>query len=107
VSSAADDAARIADAVASAVRRCPAVAGLHGGGLVQVATFLPGRRVDGVRVGEDAVQVSVVAAYGIPLVALTDQVRSAAAPLAGGRRIDVHVADLQLPEEQQLALPAP
>jgi hypothetical protein len=102
-----DDTARIADAIVSAVRRCPAVAGLHGGGLVHVATYLPGRRVDGVRVGEDDVQISVVAAHGIPLLALTDQVRSAVAPLAGSRRIDVHVADLQLPEEQQLALPSP
>jgi hypothetical protein len=94
-----------ADAIASAARRCPAVADLHGGGLVQVATYLPGRRVEGVRVEEDRVLVSVVAAWGMPLVALTDQVRAAVTPLAGGRRVDVHIADIQLPGEETLALP--
>jgi hypothetical protein len=99
-------AAPTADAIASAVRRCPAVADLHGGGPVRVATFLPGRRVNGVRVDDDRVQVSVVAAYGIPLTALADQVRSAVAALTGARQIDVHIADLQLPADQPLALPA-
>ena len=94
-----------ADAIASAARRCPAVADLHGGDLVQVATYLPGRRVDGVRVEEDRVLVSVVAAWGVPLVALTDQVRAAVTRLAGGRRVDVHVADIRLPGEETLALP--
>jgi hypothetical protein len=95
----------LADAVASAVRRCPAVAGLHGGGPVQVATYLPGRRVEGVRLEDDRVLVSVVAAYGAPLTALTGQVRAAVGPLAGGRRVDVHVADVRLPGEEPPALP--
>ena len=47
-----------------------------------------------------------MAAYGTPIIALVDQVRAALAPVARGRRIDVHVHDLQLPEEQQPALPA-
>jgi hypothetical protein len=94
-----------ADAIASVTRRCPAVADLHGGGLVQVATYLPGRRVDGVRVEDDRVLVSVVAAWGMPLIALTEQVRAAVTPLAGGRRVDVHVADIRLPGEETLALP--
>ena len=95
-----------ADAIAAAARRCPAVADLYGGGLVQVATFLPGRRVEGVRLGDERVLLSVVAAWGVPLVALTEQVRAAVAPLAGGRRVDVHVADIRLPGEGPLALPA-
>ncbi len=95
-----------ADAIAAAVRACPAVAGLYGGGLAPVVTLLPGRRVDGVHVDDDSVQLAVVAAYGPPLIALVDQVRAAVAPLAGGRRIDVCVADLQLPGEEQPALPA-
>jgi hypothetical protein len=94
-----------ADAIASAARRCPAVADLHGGGLVQVATYLPGRRVDGVRVADDSVLVSVVAVWGMPLVAHTGQVRAAVAPLAGERRVDVHVADIRLPGEETPALP--
>lgn len=98
--------ARHADAIAAAVRRCPAVADLDVGGPVQVATYLPGRRVDGVRVQDDRVGVSVVAAWGVPLIALADQVRAAVAPLAGRRRVDIHVADIQLPGEEPPALPA-
>lgn len=94
-----------ADAIAAAVRRCPAVADLSGGGAVQIATYLPGRRVDGVRLGDDAIAVSVVAVFGIPVIAVADQVRAAVAPLAAGRRIDVHVADVRLPGEGPPELP--
>jgi hypothetical protein len=100
------DVGAAADAIASAARRCPAVADLYGGGLVQVATFLPGRRVEGVRLEEQRVLLSVVAAWGVPLVALADQVRAAVAPLAGGRRVDIHVAEIRLPGEETLALPS-
>lgn len=99
------DLGAVADVIASAARRCPAVADLYGGGPVQVATFLPGRRVEGVQLEEERVLLSVVAAWGAPLIALTDQVRAAVAPLAGGRRIDIHVAEIRLPGEETLALP--
>ena len=95
-----------ADALTAAVLACPAVAALHGGRLGQLTTFLPGRRVEGVRVTDERVQVGVVAAYGLPMGLVADQVRTALAPLAGGRPIDVHVADLQLPDEGPRALPA-
>lgn len=94
-----------ADAIAAAVLACPAVASLHGGTFSEVVTLLPGRRIEGVRLTEDRVQVGVVAAYGTPLILLTGQVRTAVGPLAGGRPVDVHIGDLQLPEDQQLALP--
>jgi hypothetical protein len=97
--------AAAADEIAGRVLDLPGVAALHGGGLVQVATVLPGRRVDGVRLDDDRVLVSVVAAFGQPLPAVADSVRRVAGPLAGGRRVDVHIADVQLPGEEQLALP--
>jgi hypothetical protein len=100
-----DATAVTAEAIAAAVRGCPAVADLHAGGLVRIATYLPGRRIDGVQLADDRVLISVVAAYGVPLVLLTDQIRAAVRPLAGGRRVDIHVADLQLPGEEQVALP--
>jgi hypothetical protein len=88
-----------ADLIAAAVLACPAVAGLHaGGGVRQVATYLPGRRVPGVRVDEAGVQVSVVAAPGVRLPAVAAQVRSALTGLAGRRPVDVHIADVALPE---------
>ncbi|SDQ85650.1 hypothetical protein [Quadrisphaera sp. DSM 44207] len=90
-----------ADAVAAAVRACPAVADLHSGGLRQVATYLPGRRVAGVRVdGEGPVEVAVVAAWGVPAAVVAGQVRAAVAPLVGGRPVDVLVADVRLPAEE-------
>lgn len=95
-----------ADAIAAAVLACPAVAGLSRGPLSSAVTFLPGRRVEGVRVDEDRVKVAVVAAYGTPIILLTEQVRAAVRPLVGGRPVDVHVADLQMPQDQQRALPA-
>ncbi len=94
-----------AEVIAAAVRTAPAVAGLDTGGLRMVVTLLPGRRVDGVQVPDERVTVSVVAVRGVPITALTDQVRARVAPLAGGRPVDVHVADLQLADEEQPALP--
>jgi hypothetical protein len=81
-----------ADLVAAAVLACPAVAGLVDD---TVATFLPGRRVGGVRVEDDVCLVSVALRLdGRPLPELADEVRRAAATAAGDRRIDVLVADV-------------
>jgi hypothetical protein len=82
------------DALASAALGCPTVAGLHQGGTRFVATYLPERRVVGVRVEESRVLVSVVLAKGASVRTLEQQVRGALAPLVGGRAIDVHVADV-------------
>jgi hypothetical protein len=83
------------DAIAAAVVACPAVAGLHEGGTRAVATYLPGRRVIGVRLEDQRVLVSVVLASGSSVGMLEDQVRSRLAPHARGRQVDVHVADVQ------------
>jgi uncharacterized alkaline shock family protein YloU len=87
------------DIIAAAALACPAVAGLRAGGPVAVATYLPGRRVDGVRVGEDRVLVSVVLAYGSSVSSLEKQVRTALAPHVAGRSVDVHVADVESNDE--------
>ncbi|MGH3507015.1 MAG: hypothetical protein ACRDO2_07400 [Nocardioidaceae bacterium] len=60
-----------------------------------MATYLPGRRVVGVRVEDRRVLVSVVLASGSSIRSLEAQVRSALAPHVGGRQVDVHVADVQ------------
>jgi len=85
----------VVDAIAAATLGCPAVAQLHEGGSRAVATYLPGRRVVGVRVEERRVLVSVVLASGSSVHSLEAQVRGALAPYIGGRQVDVHVADLQ------------
>ena len=94
------------DAIAAAVLTCPGVAALHSGPLAQTVTLLPGRRIEGVRLTGDRVHVGVVAAYGTPVALLTAQVHAAVGELVGGRPVDVHVGDLQLPGDQPRALPA-
>lgn len=94
-----------ADAIAAAVATCPAVASLHAGGVARrTVTYLPGRRIDGVRIGDDRVAVSVVGIQGIPVSILADQVRAVVTPFAAGWPVDVHVVDLQPLESQPPAL---
>ena len=85
-----------ADAIAAAAMACPGVSGLHGGPLNEVAAYLPGRTVPGVRLAEDRVEVHVVARYGTVLPTLADRVRTAVAPQAGGLPVEVHIADLDI-----------
>ena len=49
----ATDPAELVDRVAAAVRAVPGVHDLHGGAFGEVAAYLPGRRVPGLRVGSD------------------------------------------------------
>jgi hypothetical protein len=86
-----------AEAIAAAVQDIPSVAALGGGGVTQVATFLPGKRVVGVRVGENTVEVHVTARYGVPLHDLAESVRAAAALHAGGLPVNVSIDDLEIP----------
>ena len=92
------------DAVAAAVTACPSVAHLATGGLTgQVATYLPGRRVEGVRVTEDAIEVHLATRWDVPIPQAAAEVRAALAPLAGGRPITVAVEDI---DDPQAAIPA-
>ncbi|HVX42848.1 MAG TPA: hypothetical protein VHC49_03135 [Mycobacteriales bacterium] len=87
-----------ADAIAAAVASCPGVARLHGGMFGEVATYLPGRRVVGVQVGEHRVAVHIVARLG-PLQDVADGVRGVVTPLAEGFPVDVVVEDVALDDE--------
>ena len=104
------------DALAAAVAACPGVAGLHGGAFGEVASYLPGRAVAGVRVAPGAVEVHVRGRWGTTAAQLLAQIGAAAAPLIGGRRLQVVLADLEDPAEpgaedgaapSRPALPAP
>jgi hypothetical protein len=87
-----------AERVAQAVERVPTVARLSAGSAgAEVATYLPGRRVRGVRVEGDTVEVHVVARWPAVLPEVGDAVRSAAAPLVGGRSVEVVIDDLDVP----------
>ena len=87
-----------AERVAQAVERVPTVARLSAGSTgAEIATYLPGRRVRGVRVADGTVEVHVVARWPAVLPEVGDAVRSAAAPLVGGRAVEVVIDDLDVP----------
>lgn len=93
--------------VAAAALGCPAVANLVGGPLGEVATYLPGRRLTGVRAGEDGVEIHVVARWGRPLPEVADAVRIAVAPHTGGRPVAVFIDDIELPDAPEADDAAP
>lgn len=87
------------DALAALVLACPAVAGLSGGPLGSAATYLPGRRVSGIRIGDDTVEVHPVLAYGETVSELVRQVRRAVTSHVGVRSVDIVVEDVHVPGE--------
>jgi hypothetical protein len=85
------------DLVAATVRACPGVDELDGGQPGGMATYLPGRRIDGARVDHDAIEVQVRARWGTPAMEVAAQIRGALAVIAAGRRIDVIITDVTDP----------
>ncbi len=90
---------RRVDPIVAAVLACPQVAGLHGGRDGQAVTYLPGRRITGIRITADEVAIHVVARYPAVMDQVADQIRRAVAPLAAGLRVDVTIEDLAVPGE--------
>ena len=78
----------LVDRIAAAVTVVDGVADLHGGMFGEAATYLPGRRVAGVRLGEDGTEVHVSLLFGYPLRPTAEAVRDAVAALVPG---PVHV----------------
>ncbi len=81
--------------MAEVVRRCPDVADLTGGPFGTVATYLPGKRLSGIALREDEVEVSIVVQRGRPLPEIADEVRAALAPLVGDRAVNVHIGGIR------------
>ena len=87
----------LVDALAAAVAACPSVARLSGGAVGEVATYLPGRRVTGVRMApEGRVEVHVVAYLVATVATVEREVRAAVTALVGPRPVDVGIDDLEL-----------
>ena len=84
------------DAVAAAVRGCAGVSGLDGGQYGGVATYLPGRTIQGIVVG-GRVRVQVRSAWGVEAPRLAALITAALVPLTGGRPVDVVIADIDDP----------
>ena len=93
--------AALADAIAQRVLDHPAVAHLHGGPFGTVASYLPGRRVVGVRLDETdgSVDLSVVLWVGVPLRQAVADLRRVVVEVAGPVTVNVTVADLHSPED--------
>ncbi|GAA3602745.1 hypothetical protein GCM10022223_18140 [Kineosporia mesophila] len=86
----------ISEVIATAVLAVPGVADLHSGSFGQVASYLPGRSVTGVRVRPDVTDIHVVLFWGVPVLEAAERVRTAVVPLIEGvsARIDVTVEDV-------------
>ncbi|WP_349536116.1 hypothetical protein [Rhodococcus rhodochrous] len=67
--------ASTADLVADAALSVPGVVGLHRGAFGEVATYLPGRRVEGVRLTDRLCAVHIVVRIPADLQAVADAVR--------------------------------
>jgi uncharacterized alkaline shock family protein YloU len=85
-----------AEAVASATLAVAGVHALHAGIVGEVSTYLPGRRVNGVRLREDGCEVHVVLDWGSPVRETADAVRTAVEALVDGP-VHVTVEDVAAP----------
>lgn len=88
-----DPVADQAHVVAAAVLAVPGVAQLHAGLFGEVATYLPGERVNGVRLRDTACEVHVVIVWGSPVLDVADRVRATVAAITGGP-VDVTIEDV-------------
>jgi hypothetical protein len=93
------------DAVAAQVRGCDGVSGLDGGPYHEVATYLPGRTIDGVSVAGGRVQVQVRSRWGVEAPLLAALIKITLAPLVGSRPVDVTIADIDDPPDPVSAAP--
>jgi hypothetical protein len=93
------DASALAELIAATVTAHPSVARLHGGLYGDVATFLPNRRLVGVRVGErgEPVEVGVVLYLDRPIPEVVRALREQVADLSGGAAVDIVVVDVAEP----------
>ena len=86
----------LAERVAAAVTAHPSVARLHGGIFGAVATYLPGRKLIGVHIGEGAepVELGVVLYLDRPFPEVVRILRREVSGMCGGAAVDITVADV-------------
>lgn len=88
------------DEVHDAVLACPGIAGLGGSTPGALATYLPGRRVMGIRVNPESIELEVATRWGAAATQVAAALHAGLQNLAGGRRIDVTIVDIELPESE-------
>ncbi len=87
------------DRVAEAVLAVPGVADLSGGVMGEVGTYLPGRRVAGVRLRENSTDIHVTVEYGRDVRRVAHMIRHTVGQLTGTPTVNVTIADLRTPDE--------
>lgn len=92
----------VTDSIATAVLAVPGVHDLHAGAVGQVATYLPGRRVSGIRAIDDGYDVHIVLAWGHPVSATADAVRAVVQQIRPGP-VDVTIEDVAVQPAPELA----
>jgi uncharacterized alkaline shock family protein YloU len=91
----------LAEAVAATVLAHPGVVRMSGGPFGTVASYLPRRRVVGVRLpleDTDPVEIAVVARLGVPLPRLAEELGAAVVDVLGPVAVDVTVTDVEAAE---------
>ncbi len=68
------------DRIAAAVLAVPGVHDLHGGMFGEVGTYLPGRRVTGIRIGDDGTDIHVSVHFGAAIRETAAAIRAAVSP---------------------------
>ena len=84
---------RPTEVVAAAVLAVPGVVRLHGGRFGELGTYLPGRRVTGVRIDDEGTEVHVVVSDLVPVPETAARVRRAVSAIAP-MPVRVHVEDI-------------
>ncbi|MFD6858876.1 hypothetical protein ACFWB0_10325 [Rhodococcus sp. NPDC060086] len=92
--------ADLVDDVANTVLGIAGIAGLHSGEFGEIATYLPGRRVAGIRLGPRGCEIHVTALYPADLPALGEAVRRYVEPVVGGP-VSVVFQDIREPLAEQ------
>lgn len=87
----------LSEQIATVTRSVPGVADLHGGVFGEVATYLPGGRVAGVRITDDHVEIHLSLFWDHPVRATADLVRTTVEPLVG-KPVHVTIEDVLRPE---------
>lgn len=76
------------DDLRSSVLEVPGVVALHGGAFGEAGTYLPGKRIPGLRRDGSDVRIHVVMEFGYDVSSTASQIRLALAPQVAGQ---VHV----------------
>jgi hypothetical protein len=97
------DQGEVAEALVAAVLAVPGVVRLHAGVFGEVATYLPGRAVTGVRLRPEETEIHLVVSTDRPIPSIARDVHESVRALATGP-VRVFVEDMESPPSSSSAL---